>query len=70
MFEQPASSIASLKEEEGSIAKATSEEDNYMELYVEKEIKQKVDPLQDQLDQRKIEIEKLVTKLRDLEESI
>ena len=71
IFEQPASSIVSLKEAEGSIAKATSEEDdNYMELFVEKEIKQKVDPLQDQLDQRKEEIEKLVTKLRDLDETI
>jgi len=48
--------------------KETSEEDNYMELYVEKELKDKIEPLEEELKQRKSEIEKIVDRLSSLDD--
>ena len=50
--------------------KQTSEDDNYMELYVEKEIKDKFNPLEEQLQQRSDEIVKLMEKMGQMDEQI
>lgn len=50
--------------------KESSEEDNYMELYVEKELKDKVGPLNLQLTQRKEEIDKIVERLSKLDDQL
>ena len=42
---QKGSTVEGEADAEASIAKATSEDDNYMELYVDKELKEKFDPL-------------------------
>ena len=50
--------------------KQTSEEDNYMELYVEKEIKDKINPLEEQIKQRSEEIEKMQERIVFMDEKI
>ena len=49
-IDSPNSSIAKEDsvQQEKSLIKETSEEDNYMELYVQKEINDKFDPLSEQ----------------------
>ena len=39
--------------------KESSEDDNFMELYVAKELKDKIEPLEEVLEQRKAELEQL-----------
>lgn len=45
----------------------TTEEDNYMELYVEKELKDKFDPLSELLEKRKEDIKQLSERLNTLD---
>lgn len=51
-------------------SKSTSEDDNYMELYVEKELKDKINPIEEQLKQRKEEIEKIVERLSTMDDQM
>jgi len=44
---EPEIEVQETEAKESEAAKETTEEDNYMELYVEKELKDKIDPLQD-----------------------
>ena len=49
---------------------STETEDNYMELHVQKELKEKIEPLTEQLVKRKEEHEKQVEKVKELEKSL
>ena len=72
------SSKASIEEEGGPVedeaskesSKETSEEDNYMELYVAKELKDKFEPLESSLKERMEEIEKLVERVGGLDKQV
>ena len=53
---------------DASVPKESTEEDNYMELYVEKELKSKFEPLEESMNQRIEEIEKLVERLNSMDD--
>lgn len=55
------------EQKESEKAKETTEEDNYMELYVEKELKDKIEPLQELLEKRKEDIKVLNEKINELD---
>ncbi len=57
------------KDEELSSDKS-SEDDNYMELHVEKELKDKIEPIEERLTLRKEEIDKIVEWLSKLDDRI
>ena len=52
----------------GNVSKDPTEEDNYMELYVEKELNQRIEPLEENIELRKEEINKLVKKLSSMDD--
>ena len=58
------------EEEEVEDVKETSEEDNYMELHVEKELKDKIEPLIKQLAEHKEGHEQLFLRVNELETMI
>ena len=68
--ESPGTVEESKSEEEKEEEKKSEEDDNYMELYVQKEIKDKVEPLEENLRDREKQIEKLATRLKNLDEQL
>ena len=76
-LDSPHSSVAKEDsvQQEPSVSKETSEQDNYMELFVQKEIKDKFDPLQEQqkettegLEKANRLIDDLSARLKDLDD--
>ena len=77
-LDSPHSSVAkedSVQQDQQSVSKETSEQDNYMELFVQKEIKDKFDPLQEQqkettegLEKANRLIDDLSARLKDLDD--
>ena len=67
-LDSPHSSIAKEDsvQQEKSVSKETSEQDNYMELFVQKEIKDKFDPLQEQQKEQTEGLEKANKQISEL----